>query len=188
MDPAPSHEVTRLLVAWQNGDNAALNVLLPMVESELRRLAAGYMSNERAGHTLQPTALIHEAWLRMAQEHQPGYEGRSHFVAIAAQYMRQILVDHARAKNAHKRGAGAKQVELNDATIFAPARSADLVALDDGLTELAKLNARQAKVVELHFFGGLGYDEIAAFLKIGRSTVIRDIRVAQIWLKNYMQP
>ena len=186
MDPAPPHEVARLLVEWKRGDDAALNALMPLVESELRRLAGSYMRNERPGHTLQPTALVNEAWLRMAQENQPQYEGRSHFVAIAAHYMRQILVDHARHKNAYKRGLGAQQVELSDATIFTPERSGDLVALDDGLNELAKFDARKAKVVELHFFGGLGYEEIAAFLNIGRSTVIRDLRMAQVWLGSYV--
>src|ERR1017187_7622270 len=148
MDPAPQHDVTRLLLQWKAGDHAALDALMPLVESELRRLAAGYMRNERPGHTLQPTALINEAWMRMAQQDQPQYEGRSHFVAIAAQYMRQILVDHARKKNAGRRGAGAHPVDLDDAALFAPERSRDLVALDDGLNELARLNQRQARVVE----------------------------------------
>ena len=122
----------------------------------------------------------------MAERDQPQYEGRSHFIAIAAQYMRQILVDHARQKNAGKRGAGARAVAIDDATIFAPERSADLVALDDGLKELAQFDERQARIVELHFFGGMTYEEIAEFLSIGRSTVIRDLRMAQVWLKNYI--
>ncbi|MCX6620913.1 MAG: sigma-70 family RNA polymerase sigma factor [Acidobacteria bacterium] len=186
MDPSPQHDVTRLLLEWKGGDQAALDALMPLVESELRRLAGGYMRNERPGHTLQPTALVNEAWLRMAQQNQPQYEGRSHFVAIAAQYMRQILVDHARKKNAGRRGAGAHPVDIDDVALFAPERSGDLVALDDGLNELAGFDARQARIVELHFFGGLTYEEIAGFLNIGRSTVIRDLRMAQVWLKNYM--
>ena len=157
-----------------------------MVESELRRLAGGYMRNERPGHTLQPTALVNEAWLRMAQQNQPQYEGRSHFVAIAAHYMRQILVEHARRKNAGKRGAGVHPVNIDDAAIFAPERSNDLVALDDGLKELARFDERQARIVEMHFFGGLTHEEIAEFLNIGRSTVFRDLRMAQVWLKNFM--
>lgn len=186
MDPGAQHEVTQLLLKWKGGDNAALDALMPIVESELRRLAGGYMRNERPGHTLQPTALVNEAWLRMAQQDQPQYEGRSHFVAIAAHYMRQILVEHARKKNAGKRGAGAHAVNIDDAQIFTPEKSGDLVALDDGLKELARLDERQARIVEMHFFGGLNYEEIAAFLNIGRSTVIRDLRMAQVWLKNYM--
>jgi RNA polymerase sigma factor (TIGR02999 family) len=186
MSPVPKHEVTRLLLQWKRGDHAALDELVPLVESELRRLAGGYMRNERSGHTLQPTALINEVWLRMSNQAQPEYEGRSHFVAIAAQYMRQILVDHARKKNAARRGAGAHPVAIDDVAIFAPERSGDLVALDDGLNELARFDERQARIVELHFFGGLTYEEIAAFLNIGRSTVIRDLRMAQVWLKNYI--
>ncbi len=186
MDSGSQNEVTMLLVKWKGGDNAALDALMPMVESELRRLAGGYMRNERPGHTLQPTALVNEAWMRMAQQNQPQYEGRSHFVAIAAHYMRQILVEHARRKNAGKRGAGAHAVAIDDAQLFAPERSGDLVALDDGLKELARLDERQARIVEMHFFGGLTYEEIAEFLNIGRSTVIRDLRMAQVWLKNFM--
>ncbi len=159
---------------------------MPLVESELRRLAAAYMRNERTGHTLQPTALVNEAWMRMARQNQPQFEGRSHFISIAAHYMRQILVDHARKKRSEKRGAGLHPVGLEDATIFAPERSRDLVALDDGLNELARLDERQSRIVELYFFGGLTYEEIAAFLDIGRSTVIRDLRMAQVWLKEYM--
>src|SRR5262249_8167440 len=150
-------------------------------------LASGYMRNERPGHTLQPTALVNEAWLRIAQQNQPTWEGRSHFIAIAAQYMRQILVDHARRKNAAKRGSGAAGASFEDAQLFAPERSSDLVALDDGLNELARLDPRQARIVELHFFGGMTYEEIAEFLKIGRSTVNRDLRMAQVWLKNYVK-
>jgi RNA polymerase sigma-70 factor (ECF subfamily) len=186
VDPASQHEVTRLLLQWKDGDQAALNSLMPIVESELRRLAGGYMRNERPGHTLQPTALVNEAWIRMSQQNQPQYEGRSHFVAIAAHYMRQILVEHARKKNADKRGAGAHPVNLDDAMIFVPEKSRDLVALDDGLNALSRLDERQTRIVELHFFGGLTYEDIAEFLNIGRSTVIRDLRMAQVWLRNFM--
>ncbi len=186
MDHPPSHDVTRLLHDWKHGDNAALDALAPLVEGELRRLAGAYMRNERPGHTLQPTALVNEAWMRMAQQSRPQYEGRSHFVAIAAQNMRQILVEHARRKNSQKRGSGAPAVDLDDAGLFTPERSSDLVALDDGLTELAAFDARQARIVELHFFGGMTYEEVAEFLNIGRSTVIRELRMAQAWLRNYM--
>lgn len=135
------------------------------------------MRNERPGHTLQPTALVNEAWLRMAQQNQPQCEGHSHFVAIAARYMRQILVEHARRRNAAKRGSGAYPLDLDDAA---------LIALDDGLEELSRLDERQARIVELHFFGGLTYEEVAEFLSLGRSTVIRDLRMAQVLLKNFM--
>jgi RNA polymerase sigma factor (TIGR02999 family) len=178
------NEVTRLLGEWRRGDSSALEALIPLVEAELRRLAGGYMRNERAGHTLQPTALINEAWVRIAQQDQPDWESRSHFIAIAAQYMRQVLVDYARRKAAKKRGALTAAVEIGD--VRAPEPSFDLVALDDGLSDLARLDARQARIVELHFFGGLTYEEIAGYLNIGRSTVIRDLRMAQVWLKSYI--
>jgi RNA polymerase sigma factor (TIGR02999 family) len=181
--------VTRLLSRWREGDPSALSELVPLVEAELRRLARGYMRNERSGHTLQPTALINEAWMRLAQngENQPDFKGRAHFIAIAAHYMRQILVEHARRKSAEKRGGpDAKAVELTEVVLSAEAPTSDLVRLDDGLTDLARLDARQAQVVELHYFGGLTYEEIAEFLNIGRSTVIRDLRMAQSWLKNYV--
>jgi RNA polymerase sigma-70 factor (ECF subfamily) len=187
MHSVTQHEVTRLLLQWKHGDRAALDALAPLVESELRRVARGYMRNERSGHTLQPTALINEAWLRLAQQ-DARYEGRSHFIAIAAKYMRQILVDHARKKNAGRRGAGAHAVAIDDATIFSPERSADLVALDDGLNELARLDQRQTRIVEMHFFGGLTFEEIAELLNIGRSTVVRDLRMAQVWLRSYVKP
>jgi RNA polymerase sigma factor (TIGR02999 family) len=186
MESGSQQQVTRLLREWRDGDRAALDCLVPLVEAELRRLAGGYLRNERAGHTLQPTALVNEAWLRVAQQNQPAWESRSHFIAIAAHYMRQILVDHARKKNARKRGDGAIPVNIDDANIFEPERSSDLTALDDGLKELAGFDERQAHIVELHFFGGLTYEEIADYLKIGRSTVVRDLRMAQAWLKKYV--
>lgn len=185
----PKQEVTRLLSAWKQGDASAMNELASRVEGELRRLARSYMRNERPGHTLQPTALINEAWMRLAlAENPPEVQGRSHFVALAANYMRQILVEHARRKKADKRGGPeARAVELKDDLALggSPPR-ADLLRLDDGLTDLARMDARLAQIVELHFFGGLGYEEIAAFLGIGRSTVIRDLRIAQAWLKSYV--
>jgi RNA polymerase sigma-70 factor, ECF subfamily len=184
MEELPRHEVTRLLQQWRRGDSAALEALIPLVEAELRRLAGGYMRNERAGHTLQPTALINEAWLRIAQQNQPVWESRSHFIAIAAQYMRQVLVDYARRKTAQKRAALPVEVKAGD--LEAPEPPIDLVALDDGLRDLTRLDGRQAHIVELHFFGGLTYEEIAEYLHIGRSTVIRDLRMAQVWLRSYI--
>jgi len=186
MDPPAEHAITRLLLQWKGGDRNALNELMPMVEAELRRLAANYMRQERPGHTLQPTALVNEAWLRISQQNQPAWEGRSHFMAIAAQYMRQVLVDNARKKCALKRGARSPAASLDDAQLFSEDRAPALVAIDDGLQDLARLDPRQAQIVDLHFFGGLTYDEIAAYLGIGRMTVIRDIRMAQVWLKKYV--
>jgi RNA polymerase sigma factor (TIGR02999 family) len=180
-----AHEVTRLLGQWRSGDRTALNTLMPLVEAELRRVANGYMRKERSGHTLQPTALINEAWMRMAQQ-DSGYADRAHFIAIAASFMRRILVDHARKKHAGRRGAGVEPVDLEDAMMFAPERSKEMIALDDGLTELARMDERQARIVELHFFGGMTYDEVAEFLQIGRMTVARDLRMAQIWLRDYI--
>ena len=190
MEPATKHEVTLLLSAWRQDDQSALNQLVPLVEAELRRLARSYMRNERPGHTLQPTALINEAWIRFASESgQPDFKGRPHFIAIAAHHMRQILVEHARRKKAGKRGgAEARPVELDDAHVSAGAPpDSDLIRLDDGLNDLARLDGRQAQIVELHYFGGLSFEEIADFLEIGRSTVIRDLRMAQAWLKNYVE-
>lgn len=186
MGDNPHHDVTRLLHEWKQGDRAAINSVLPLVETELRRLAGGYMRGERPGHTLQPTALVNEAWMRLEQQKSQQFESRSHFIAIAAINMRQILVEHARRKNADKRGSGIAAVELNDGSIFTPERSADVIALDEGLNELAVFGPRQAQIVELHFFGGMTFEEIAAFLDISRSTVIRELRVAQAWLKNYV--
>lgn len=184
-------EVTRLLVNWRQGDRAALGQLAPLVEAELRRLAGAYMRNERPGHTLQPTALVNEAWMRLVDaEAGPvrEFQGRAHFIAIAAHQMRQILVEHARRRNAAKRGGPeARVVELEEGLAAQGQPAPDLVRLDDGLTDLAKLDERQAKIVELHYFGGLSYEEIAEFLGIGRSTVIRDLRMAQAWLKGYVE-
>ena len=179
-------EITRLLDSWRQGNRAAGEALLPLVERELRRLADGYMRNERPGHTLQPTALVNEAWLRLAGEGATAYQSRSHFIAIAAHYMRQILVDHARRRNAAKRGGGGKRVNLTEAAASTEEYGADLLALDDALRDLAALDARQSQIVVLRYFGGLEHQEIATFLKIGRSTVIRELRMAEAWLKQYV--
>jgi RNA polymerase sigma factor (TIGR02999 family) len=185
MAASSSHEVTSLLIKWKQGERAALDALMPMVESELRRLAGGYMRKERAGHTLVPTALVNEAWMRIVEQN-PQVECRSHFVAVAAHYMRQILVEHARRRNAQKRGSGEKPLDLDSIGMASAERPAGLIALDEGLTELARVDERAARIVELHYFGGLSYEEIAEFMEIGRSTVIRNLRLAQAWLKNYV--
>ncbi len=182
---AEEDSFTQLLHSWRAGDAAALERLTPLVYRELRRLAGHYLANERPGHTLQPTALLHEAYLRLQGQQDAGMRNRAHFMAIAAQHMRQILVDHARKRNAAKRGAG-MAAELDEATMFAPERSADLVALDDGLRDLAKVDERKARAVELRYFGGLGLEEIAEVLGVHANTVKTDLRSAQAWLKAYL--
>lgn len=190
MQPSPQAEVTQLLAAWRQGDADALNRLFPMVEVELRRLAQRYMKGERNGHTLQPTALVNEAWMQLQKQsgHAPALNDRGHFIAIAAHTMRRILVSHARKKTAEKRGgAQALEVqEIEENLMAVGSATADVLRLDDGLNDLAKLDARQAKIIEMHYFGGLEYEEIAQYLEISRSTVMRDVKMAQLWLRGYV--
>ena len=183
----PAEEVTRLLLEWKNGNQAAVDALTPIVYSELRRLAANYMRDERSAATLQPTAVVHEAYLRLVSQRMPDWESRSHFFGVAAQLMRQILVDHARKHRSGKRGGGAAKVALEDALGFAPERSSSMIALDDALTELAKMDPRQAKVIELRFFGGFSVEEVAQSLNISVATVGREQRMAEAWLHREMQ-
>ncbi len=180
-----THEVTRLLAAWANGDQQALDNLTPLVYRELRQLAASCLRKERQGHTLQPTALVHEAYLRLVDQTRPSWQNRSHFFGVAARLMRQILVDHARRKQAGKR-AGQK-VSLQEAASFQQERGHDLIALDGSLNALEKLDPRKCKVVELHYFGGLSMDEIAQTLDVSIVTVRRDMRMAEAWLHYQMQ-
>ena len=182
-DPA-THEVTRLLADWAKGNEQALDDLTPLVYQELRQLAASYLRKERLGHTLQPTALVHEAYLRLVDQTSPSWQNRSHFYGVAARLMRQILVDHARRKQAGKR-AGIK-VSLEEAVSFEE-RGQDLVALDTGLNALEKLDPRKCKAVELRYFGGLSMDEIAQALELSPVTVRRDLRMAEAWLYHEMQ-
>jgi RNA polymerase sigma-70 factor, ECF subfamily len=175
-----THEVTRLLAEWANGNQQALEDLTPLVYRELRQLAAGYLRKESPGHTLQPTALVHEAYLRLVDQESPDWQGRSHFFGVAAHLMRQILVDHARKRQAGKR-AGLR-VSLEETVSFQPERSRDLVALDSGLRALEKLDPRKCKAVELRYFGGLSMDEIAQALEVSPVTVRRDLRMAEAWL------
>jgi RNA polymerase sigma factor (TIGR02999 family) len=178
----PPSEVTQLLQGWRNGDRAALDTLLPLIYKELRRLAHAQLRKERPDHTLQSAALVNEAYLRLIGLSPPQWESRTHFFAIAAQLMRQVLVDYARRRGAAKRGGGVSKVSLEDATMR-PARShVDVVALDDALTALATLDPRQSRVVELRFFGGLSLEEIAAALDIAPATVQRDWTAARAWL------
>lgn len=181
-------DVTQLLREWKEGRAGAAEELAPLVYQELRRLAGAYMRGERPGHTLQPTALVHEAYLKLVRESAPDFSSRAHFTAAAAQHMRQILVDHARRHRAGKRGGGAAPMALDDLQIFQPERSGDLVALDDALTEMAALDPRKARVVELSFFGGMTRDEIAESLGVHVNTVARDLRMAQAWLKTRLNP
>jgi RNA polymerase sigma factor (TIGR02999 family) len=175
-------EITQLLRAWSEGDGAALDKLIPLVYEELRRAAKRSMRRERAGHTLQTAALVNEVYLRLIDAKNVRWQDRAHFFAISAQLMRRVLVESARRRRQIKRGGEARQVSLDEALVIGQEQGADLVALDDALMELAKLNSRQSRVVELRFFGGLTEEEIAEALKVSPRTVRNDWRVARAWL------
>jgi RNA polymerase sigma-70 factor, ECF subfamily len=179
----PAHEdVTVLLGQLAVGNEGAASKLMPLVYGELRRLAKGYMRRERSDHTLQPTALVHEAYLKLVEQRATDWQGRAHFFAIAAQMMRRILIDHARGHLRDKRGAGEKPVQLDEALVFAPEQSVELLKLDESLQRLAQFDARQSKIVELRFFGGLTVEQTAEVLGISPKTVKRDWSVAKAWL------
>jgi len=178
----PVHEVTQLLSDWSRGETAALEKLAPLVYDELRRLAHYYMAGQRPDHTLQTTALVNEAYLRLSDQKKATFTNRSHFLAVAAKAMRQILVDHARASQRQKRGGGASKVELDEAAIVAPQQPAAILVLNEALERLATLDTRKADVVELRYFGGLTQEEIAEVLKISPATVRRDWVFARTWL------
>ena len=178
---SPGH-ATGLLRAWSEGDQGALEALVPLVEAELRRLARIYMARERRGHTLQATALVNEAFLRLAGARRLRWEDRAHFLGIAARLMRQVLVDHARSRGYQKRGAGAQQVSLDEAFLASPGPSLDVVALDRALDALAAVDERKSRVVELRFFGGLSVEETADLLHLSNDTIKRDWRLAKLWL------
>lgn len=182
MPTSQPHEVTQLLLAWSEGDQGALDRLMPLVYGELRRLAHSYMRNERAGQTLQTTAIIHEAYLRLIDAGQMRLDNRAHFFAVAARLMRQILVDLARTRGYQKRGGGTHQVSLDEALTIGPEGNDDLVALNDALDALGALDQRQSQVVELRFFGGLTEEEIGEVLKVSTRTVRSDWRLARSWL------
>jgi RNA polymerase sigma-70 factor (ECF subfamily) len=177
-----SQQITSLLLAWGQGDQAALDALMPLVYGELRKVAARHLRGQRAGHTLQTTALVNEAYLRLIDASQVKWQDRAHFFAVAAHFMRRILVDFARSRNYQKRGGGAQQVSLAEALAIEPERGADLLALDEALTRLQALNERQAQVVELRYFGGLSEEESAEALKVSVRTVRRDWNFARVWL------
>jgi RNA polymerase sigma factor (TIGR02999 family) len=181
MDAGPSPTVTQLLVSWNNGDRAALQQLMPVVYSELKRLARWHLARER-GHTLQPTALIHEAYIKLIDQRAVDWQNRAHFFAITAQLMRRIVMKRARRRRAAKRGGGAVDVSIDDATILSDERGADLIALDDALMRLATMDPRQGRIVELRFFGGLSVEETGEVLGISAGTVKREWRTAKAWL------
>jgi RNA polymerase sigma factor (TIGR02999 family) len=181
-----SSEVTQLLQGWREGDSKALDALLPLVYKELRRLAHFQLRNERPNHTLQSAALVHEAYLRLVGISPPRWESRTHFFAIAAQLMRQILVDYARRRGATKRGRSICKVSLQNAMIAARPTDIDVLALDDALQALARIDLRQSRVVELRFFAGLSLGEISEALNIGPATVQRDWTAARAWLHREM--
>ncbi len=176
------HEITQLLEDWSNGNQAALDKLYPLVHDELRRMARRYMNRERKDHTLQTTALINEAYLRLVQQRHVHWQNRAHFFAISAQIMRRILIDHARRYNYAKRGAGAQKISLDETAVAARDRATELLSLDEALHRLAEIDPRRSRVVELRFFGGLDNDEIAVVLKISPNTVTRDWNLARAWL------
>jgi len=180
--PRQEHEITQLLVAWREGNQAALDELYPLVYDELHRLARRYMSRERKGHTLQTTALINEAYVRLVDQRNVQWANRSHFFAISAQIMRRILIDHARRHSYAKRGGGARQVSLDETATMAQGDFSEFLRLDEALKSLAQLDPRRSQVVELRYFGGLNNEEIAGVLNISENTVIRDWNMARAWL------
>lgn len=180
-----TQEVTRLLQNLNEGKREAVDKLVPLVYAELRRLAASYLRNERENHTLQPTALVHEAFLKLVEQ-ETAWQNRTHFFAMAANLMRRILVDYARQHKAEKRGGEAEKISLDDAFVFVKSRPNEMIALDEALEELAKVDARRSKVVELKFFGGLNHEEIAKVLDVHVNTVLRDWNLARAWLKTEM--
>ena len=180
--PSTRQEVTQLLGDWSGGNERALEKLIPLVQPELHRLAHYYMSRERAGHTLQTTALLNEAYLQLTDKTQPQWQNRTHFMAVAAQLMRRIMVDHARARHALKRGAGAIRVTLDETALVTEERAEELLALDEALEKLAEFDRRRCEIVEMRYFGGLTVEEIAEVLKVHPNTVMRDWKAAKAWL------
>jgi RNA polymerase sigma factor (TIGR02999 family) len=183
----PPQDVSRLLIAWSNGDEEAHEQLMPLVYEELRRLAHRHLGRERAGHTLQTTALVHEAYLRLIDQKEVRWQNRAHFFAVAAQMMRRILVDYARSRRFAKRGGGAQQVSLDEAMVVSNGRAADVVALDEALNALAEFDVRKSRMVELRFFGGLSIEETAEVLKVSPGTVMRDWTLAKAWLQRELR-
>ena len=186
-DASPPN-VTALLLAWGNGDDAALSALIPIVHDELHRIARACLLGERPGHTLQASALVNEAYLRLVQTRKVNWQNRAHFLAMAARLMRRVLVDFARAKQFQKRGGGALRVTLVEDMALSPEPGRDLVALDDALEALAKIDERKSRVIELRFFGGLSVKETAECLDVSPETIMRDWKLAKAWLTRELRP
>jgi RNA polymerase sigma factor (TIGR02999 family) len=186
VNTAASPPVTALLQAWSAGDRTALDRLVPIVHAELRRLARRYMRQERAGHTLQTTALIHEAYIRLVDAQGVNWQNRAHFFGISARVMRQVLVDFARRRGYQKRGGGEQRVPFDEALLVAETPDQDLVALDEALTALAVVDPRKSRAIELRFFGGVSIDEAALLLEVSPETVKRDCRLAKAWLLRWL--
>ena len=182
MQTPPSNEITPLLLRWSQGDGVALSLLLPIVYQELHRLAQSYLRRERADHTLQPTALINEAYLRLVKQDSPEWQSRSHFFGVAARLMRQILVENARTHARDKRGGGVPDLALDEAWLYSNEKAVELVMLDDALIALAKLDERKARIIELRYFGGLSLAETAAALGLSVATINNETRLARAWL------
>lgn len=182
MTEGQTHDVTQWLIDWSNGDQAALDKLVPVVEQELRRLAHYYMRREHAGHTLQTTALVNEAFVRLVNRKSVHWQNRAHFFGIAAQMMRTILVDHARSHACAKRGGGAVELELNEAVVVSQHKASEVIALDEALQELELIDPRQSRIVELRFFGGLTVEETAEVLHLSPVTIKREWSTAKAWL------
>jgi RNA polymerase sigma factor (TIGR02999 family) len=181
-----THQITQLLKGWGNGDQAARDELIPLVYEELRRMAHQHMRKERPGHTLQTSALVHEAFVRLVDQREIQWQNRAHFFGIAAQMMRRVLVDHARSRHYAKRGGDARQVTLDEVAMVSAERAADVVALDDALIRFAAIDQRKSQIVELRFFGGLSIEETAAVLAVSAGTVMRDWTLAKAWLRREM--
>lgn len=182
MTTVSPHELTELLVEWQRGDATALDKLTPLVYDELRRIAHRYVQRERNGHTLQTTELVNEAYLRLLRTQRIDWQNRSHFFGVTAQVMRRILIDHARRRHYTKHGGEVRRVSLENAAVMTSQRASELILLDEALSELAKIDSRKSRVVELRYFGGLSFDETAEVLQISLMTVRRDWRAAKAWL------
>jgi RNA polymerase sigma-70 factor (ECF subfamily) len=188
MQRPQSNQVTRLLLDWSTGDRAALDELMPLVYQELRKLASAYLRGERPDHTLQPTALIHEAYLRMIGHDMPQWQSRAHFFGVAARLMRQILVEHARTRHAVKRGGDRQKISLDDAPeVVVQGDAAGLLALDSALTKLAAFDERRSRILEMRAFGGMSVEETAATLGVSEATIKREMRLAQAWIRRELE-
>ena len=185
--PSASRDATRLLQAWNDGDETALERLVPLIEDELHRLARAYMARERKGHTLQATALVNEVFLRFPVAGRLRWQDRAHFIGVAARLMRRVLIDHARAHGRHKRGGGVERVTLDEEALTVREPSVDIIAVDRALAAFARIDRRKSQVVELRFFGGLSHEEIADVLHVSVETVKRDWRLARLWLSRALQ-